>query len=184
MLYVVVDHLREIDATEYIQKYRDAKRIEGYCQACPNYGKSWGCPPFTFKVEDYLAGYKKVTLIAAQIIFKQRFKMKEIPELILPVRRRLETRLLELEEATGGKAFSYVGSCLYCPEGTCTRLEGKPCRHPDKVRPSLEACGFDISKTTSELFNIELEWGKLGLAPNYLVLVCGFFHNCEHIEWE
>ena len=46
-----------------------------------------------------------------------------------------------------------------------------------KVRPSLEAFGFDIAKTLSELFNIELLWGKDGKLPEYLVLVSGFFHN-------
>ncbi len=54
---------------------------------------------------------------------------------------------------------------------------GTPCRHPEKVRPSLEAFGFDIAKTLSELFNIELLWGKDGKLPEYLVLVSGFFHN-------
>ena len=29
----------------------------------------------------------------------------------------------------------------------------------------------------SELFNIELLWGKDGKLPEYLVLVSGFFHN-------
>ncbi|WP_147625860.1 hypothetical protein [Alistipes provencensis] len=31
------------------------------------------------------------------------------------------------------------------------------------VRPSPEACGFDIVRTASELFGIELKWGKEGL---------------------
>ena len=76
-----------------------------------------------------------------------------------------------------------IGSCLYCPEGTCTRPEAKPCRHPELVRPSLEACGFDIARTTSELFGIELKWGTDGSLPEYLTLVCGFFHNAENIIW-
>ena len=63
------------------------------------------------------------------------------------------------------------------------RLEAKPCRHPELVRPSLEACGFDIARTTSELFGIELKWGTDGSLPEYLTLVCGFFHNAENIIW-
>ena len=47
----------------------------------------------------------------------------------------------------------------------------------DKVRPSLESLGFDLSKTLAELFGIELRWSKDGLLPEYLVLVCGFFHD-------
>ena len=47
------------------------------------------------------------------------------------------------------------------------------------MRPSLEAFGFDISRTLSELFGIRLLWGKDGVIPEYLTLVCGFFHNCD-----
>ena len=67
--------------------------------------------------------------------------------------------------------------------GRLIRPEAKPCRHPELVRPSLEACGFDIARTTSELFGIELKWGSDGLMPEYLTLVCGFFHNAENIIW-
>ena len=51
------------------------------------------------------------------------------------------------------------------------------------IGPSLEACGFDIARTTSELFGIELKWGTDGSLPEYLTLVCGFFHNAENIIW-
>ena len=67
--------------------------------------------------------------------------------------------------------------------GRMIRPEAKPCRHPELVRPSLEACGFDIAHTTSELFGIELKWGTDGSLPEYLTLVCGFFHNAENIIW-
>ena len=92
--------------------------------------------------------------------------------------------LAELERRTGGRAFSYVGSCLYCPEGSCTRPEGLPCRHPERVRPSLEACGFDIGRTTEELFGIPLLWGTDGKLPAYLTLVCALFHNGESPVWK
>ena len=109
--------------------------------------------------------------------------MSEAGRLIRPERQRLERRLLEMERRYGGRSFAYVGSCLYCPDGTCTRPEGNPCRHPELVRPSLEACGFDIGRTTSELFGIELKWGADGKMPEYLTLVCGFFHDGDGVVW-
>lgn len=75
------------------------------------------------------------------------------------------------------------GTCIHCPEGSCTRPEGRPCRHPELVRPSLEACGFDVARTASELFGIELKWGSGGRMPEYLTLVCGFFHDAESVVW-
>lgn len=70
------------------------------------------------------------------------------------------------------------------PRRKRTRPTGEPCRHPDKVRPSLEACGFDIGRTTTELFGMDLKWGTDGRIPEYLLLVCGFFHNAESVVWD
>ena len=51
------------------------------------------------------------------------------------------------------------------------------------MRPSLEACGFDVARTASELFGIEMKWGSGGRMPEYLTLVCGFFHDAESVVW-
>ena len=182
--YTARDLTAELPATEYIARFRDAGRIGGYCRTCPNYERSWGCPPFGFVVDEYLAGYASALLVATKIVPETRgIPISESGRLIRPERLRLEARLLEMERLYGGRSFAYVGTCLHCPEGSCTRPAGKSCRHPDKVRPSLEACGFDIARTTSELFGIDLKWGSEGCIPEYLTLVCGFFHNADSVIW-
>lgn len=68
---------------------------------------------------------------------------------------------------------------------TCARKghapgsEGRPCRYPDRIRPSLESLGFDIGKTASELLGIELKWSEPGSSglPEYFTLVSGFFSS-------
>ena len=150
--YTARDFSAELPAADYIARFRDAERIGDYCRACPNYGRSWGCPPFGFSVGRYLSGYATALLTVTKIV-------------------------------TQKQGLAYVGTCLHCPEGTCTRPDGKSCRHPELVRPSLEACGFDIGKTTAELFGIYLKWGTDGKLPEYLTLVCGFFHNAGHVTW-
>ena len=91
-------------------------------------------------------------------------------------RKRTDELLLEMEKTYKGRAF-FPGSCLLCP--TCTRTEGKPCLYPERVRPSLEACGFDIGKTASELLHIELKWGDKDRMPEYLLLVSGIFGDIQ-----
>ena len=82
-------------------------------------------------------------------------------------------------EITVKKMFGDYG--IYC-DGVifglepCARIDGKPCRHPDKVRPSLEAFGFDISKTAKDLLGLEIKWSKGDLIPEYLTLVGGIFY--------
>ena len=182
--YTARDFSAELPAADYIARFRDAERIGDYCRACPNYGRSWGCPPFGFSVGRYLSGYATALLTVTKIVpQKQGLPSSEAGRLILPERRRLEQQLLGMERQYGGLSFAYVGTCLHCPEGTCTRPDGKPCRHPELVRPSLEACGFDIGKTTAELFGIDLKWGPDGKVPEDLTLVCGFFHNAGHVTW-
>lgn len=177
-IYTVENFTSDITVEGYIAEFRDEPHFLELCKQCTNYGKSWGCPPFDFDTESFLRQYKYAHLMATKIIPED----KDIPieytqKLILPERIRIESELLDMERKYGGRSFAYIGKCLHCSDNEYTRNCGTPCRHPEKVRPSLEAFGFDIAKTLSELFNIELLWGKDGKLPEYLVLVSGFFHN-------
>ena len=103
-------------------------------------------------------------------------------ELMHRERSRLDKRLLALEEEYNGRAF-YAGSCILCPWEECTRRSGKACRYPLRIRRSLEACGFDLGRTTSELFGIEMKWSENRNLPEYLLLVSGFLSDRETPIW-
>ena len=60
---------------------------------------------------------------------------------------------------------------------------GKACRYPSRIRRSLEACGFDLGRTTSELFGIEMKWSENRNLPEYLLLVSGFLSDRETPIW-
>ncbi len=171
-------HITRRSVEEYIARFHDAERIAGYCRACPNYGRSWACPPYDFDPEEVMRPYRFIHIVASRIYpAAADLPFSESGRLIIPERRRLMSRLLHLEKLHAGRSFSYMGSCLNCPAGTCTRLSGQPCRHPELVRPSLEAFGFDIGKSVEELFGFGLKWSNNGLIPEYLTLVGGFIHN-------
>ena len=47
-----------------------------------------------------------------------------------------------------------AGPCVVCKE--CASNKNKPCRHPDKAFPSVEACGVDVmslSKSVGLAYN-------------------------------
>ena len=93
--------------------------------------------------------------------------------------------MLELETQYQGSLAFFAGSCFLCRKEDCTRRSGKECIYPDKARSSLEAYGFDIAKTSSELLGIELVWSKGLVLPEYFTLVSGLFtdHEIDPFEW-
>lgn len=174
--YKAEDFKADISVDDYIARFRDSDKFLEYCKECRNYGNSWGCPPFDFDQLSFMLQWKYLRLWAVKITpEEQGLPLSAAQEFIRPERIRIERAQLEMEKKYSGRSFAYVGKCLYCD--SCTRPEGKPCRHPELVRPALEAFGFDIGKTLSELFNIEIKWSNDGKMPEYLTLVSGFFYN-------
>lgn len=176
-IYTVQDFTVNISANEYINRFCSPEHFIKYCRECGNYGKVWACPPFSHDTMQELRQYSEVILVATKIIpHRSGLPLSEGKHLIRPERLRLEKMLRCMERTYNGRAFAYAGSCLYCPEGTCSRLVGEACRHPELVRPSLESYGFDLGKTATELFGFPILWSSNGQLPEYLTLICGLFH--------
>ena len=182
MNYSVTTKEVTLAADEFIRRYRDVERIGTYCQQCPTYGKSWGCPPFDFDPCTVSDGYKVVKLMGTTIEFDEetraecktadqsarvgREAMGEVWKTLLP-------RLYEMErEVPGSRCFTF--RCFLCPEG-CSRPLGQPCRHPDRLRHSLESVGFDIVAMTRDLLGIELEWSTDGSLSKHITLITALF---------
>lgn len=176
--YTAVDYTVSIAVDEYMARFRDGARFLALCSECPCYGAVWGCPPFDFDPVAVMSRYSCADLFATKIVpAVSGLPLSRAHDFISTERRRVERRLLSLERECGGRAFIGAGRCSHCGGDVCARSCGRPCRHPEMVRPSLEAVGFDIGRTVSELFGMELQWGKDGLMPQYLTLVTALFHN-------
>jgi predicted metal-binding protein len=99
---------------------------------CGGYGSSLMCPPHTPTPADtrlMLDEYKRAVLF-------------ESP----PGKAKAIAHALERKLFLAGyyKAFGLgAGPCVLCDE--CAFEEG--CRHPDKARPAMEACGIDVFAT-------------------------------------
>ena len=62
--------------------------------------------------------------------------------LLTEVRLQLDSWLRWLETEYPGSLACYAGTCHLCPDDTCTRITGQPCRHPHLIRHSLEISRF------------------------------------------
>ncbi len=166
----------EIPVNEYMSAFRDVSTFSECCRRCGNYGNLWSCPPFGFDSEACLSRWTTAFVVAARSEVPSGLLHKEMMDMFLrPLRKKLEKRMLELESRYGGLAFGFSGECRLCSD--CARHIGEPCRHPDLVRPALEAFGFDIGKTVRELFGYELQWDNGGDSPWRLTLVGALFHD-------
>lgn len=178
LTYTTERYTAEITAKDYIKRFRKADYFLKFCQECRNYNRRYGCPPFDFEPLDVISKYEKVRILGVKIIpTNKHLPLTAANDLMAPVTKALNEELLEMESSSEGMAFGFVSQCHYCEDMPCARIEGKSCRHPDKVRPSLEAFGFDISKTAEELLGLEIKWSKGDFIPEYLTLVCGLFYT-------
>jgi predicted metal-binding protein len=177
-----------VEVKELIHRYRDTEKFIVYCKECNRYNACHACPPFDFDTGEYLASHQTATIIGTKIMLDKeiidthqgRDKCTKISyEIIGTVRTELDNMLLQLEEQYPESKAFFAGSCRICPIGECTKIAGKPCISPEKIRPSLEALGFDVSRISAEVLNIEMKWSRDGILPEYFTLVSGFFTDKE-----
>jgi len=177
MTYGLERYVAEVDAKAYIEDFRKADYFMEFCRQCRNYGHRYGCPPFDYEPLSVIEKYQKVRILGVKIVPDDATLPLEVAnDLMRPVIDSLNEELLAMEKELDGMSFGFVGACPYCHGMPCARIVGEPCRHPEKVRPSLEAFGFDISKTAKELLGLEIKWSEEGRIPEYLTLVCGLFY--------
>jgi predicted metal-binding protein len=176
---------------DYIRDYRDADKYIAYCKACNRYNACWSCPPFNFDTEKYLSSCKTASVIGTKItvdadVIRENtgweLCTKATYRMIKEVRPELDRQLLKLETTYPGSRAFFAGTCHICPAEKCSRIKGKPCIAPDRIRPSLESFGFDMVKTAAELLNIEMKWSYNGVLPEYFTLVSGFFSSEKNPE--
>ncbi len=190
-LYDVTEYRAVINADEYIRKYRNEEKFIGFCRACRHFSKTWSCPPFLHNEEKCLDGFTLAIIFGTLLkigsnLYEQCFEIeickKIVYRLIEQERKRIDTRLLQLEiEYPKSRAF-YAGTCYLCGKRPCTRVTNKPCRYPQQMRPSLEAFGFDIGATSEHLLGLKLDWGSPGKPLRHITLISGFFTNTMDID--
>ena len=180
----------KIGVEELIHRFRDTEKFITYCKACNRYNACWACPPFDFDTDEYLLSHPIAYIIGTKITLNEDVInhhqdseqcTKISYEMIGNVRRKLDNALLDMEKQYPDSKAFFAGTCHLCPLGECTRITGNPCISPEKIRPSLEALGFDVSRISAELLNIEMKWSRDGVLPEYFTLVSGFFssHNID-----
>lgn len=143
-------------------RHVDTAMCETACRACPEYGRRWGCPPHSADLLAKISTYKYITLVSVTTAAPAD-----------DVRKILEPAVICAETTTGGYAAAFAGKCPYC-HAECSRISGRPCRHPDMLRPSLEAIGFNVFGLVGEMQGITFD-----RCDGTLTLTAAVAHDCD-----
>ncbi|TFF90413.1 MAG: DUF2284 domain-containing protein [Promethearchaeota archaeon] len=138
---------------------------------CPNYNKSWSCPPAAPYMEEKVSKYKEFYLVYSKFDLetyikdtkakhprrseqkiKNRFYMKYIyqNDLDVEIDKFFEQYKSEFEK----RLVLYDGACRICQlkkVGNCAYENDEPCRYPEEMRYSMEAVGIEVIKTVLKL---------------------------------
>jgi len=143
----------EISTLEFLQEVRDMCNAE----QCQSYGKSWSCPPACPSLEEMR---ERVVSFSGGLLVQTVGELEDSYDWdgIIDAGKRHKENFGLLWTALGKDYASVLamgaGACMLCEK--CTYPDS-PCRFPDKMSASMEACGLFVSKVCSDN----------GLAYNY-----------------
>ncbi len=169
---------KEVEISDYVENCVDVEYFLGCCSKCPNYGKTWSCPPYDFNPLDYWNQFKTFYIVAKKIATPSDMleKTYELDDIIrLGGQLTHEANLAYLDEIAilkeqypEAKTLS-SGPCTTCGMDNCARKFNQPCRFPDKMDYSIESLGGNVEAVLKRYFDEAIYWGKDGhLAPSYI----------------
>lgn len=167
---------KEVSIDYYVKNYVNVDKFLKCCQACDAYSKKWSCPPFDFDPLDYWKQFKTLKLYGNKISFNDK-EAENWYENLDRVKEIMSLALISEERKIPGSVSLCAGSCTWCPKNECTRSSGLPCKHPEKLRYSIEALGGDVSSTTKDILGVDILWPKDNKIPEYFVLVAGMLYK-------
>jgi predicted metal-binding protein len=137
----------DVTTLQFLPEVRDMCASDR-CQA---YGKNWACPPACGTLDEMREKVK-------------RFKSGIIVQMVGQLEDNMDWENMQLAAQKQAESFVKMhqalkkqypnllamgaGTCTRCK--TCTYPEGKPCRFPDELTHSMEACGLFVSKVCTD----------------------------------
>jgi len=154
-------HCAELDIStlELKQEIRDMCNPE----QCNKYNKSWSCPPACASLEEIREHLKK---------FKQGILVQTVGEIedsldwdgIMEAGKRHKENFgkmkVLLKKAHPSLFAMGAGDCRICD--SCTYPDD-PCRYPEEMETSMEACGLFVSKVCSDN-DLDYNYGSKSIA--------------------
>ena len=124
-------------------------RVRTVCeQECPMYGRTWACPPAVGSVE---ACRERCVSHENCLVISTGAEVSDIGNLEEALATRegheaMTETVADLLRSHGERPYVLsTQACALCEQ--CAWLEGKPCRHPEKMHPCVESHGINLIPT-------------------------------------
>ena len=170
--YHISEMSAETTAAEFVERFVHIERFLPACQQCHNYNTRWTCPPFGFDPMTIWSAYTGLRLYARILHADAPGQpLDDALDVLKHEKRLYREKLAQWESSVPGSQMLLAGTCDQCK--VCEKSQGRPCRHPERLRYSIEALGGDVEGCLQHYFHVPVLWGRDGLAPEYLVLVGG-----------
>ena len=137
-----------------------ADRIRWICEhECPMYGQTWACPPAVGSVEcckEKLLKFENCLMISSVA------EVEDISIITETLATRaghevLTNQVRDLMRQQGVDPYVLsTEACTICEH--CAYLEGRPCRHPDRMHPCVESHGINVIPVLEQA-GIEFQYG-------------------------
>ncbi|WP_297506689.1 DUF2284 domain-containing protein [Thermococcus sp.] len=127
------------------------------CRACLMYSKRPSCPPHApdwREAKEWVGSFRKALLVKFSINMED-FEEEKRKALLWLLKR-------EAELFKEGKLYAmalFPGNCNLCDD--CPFERGQACRMPEKVRPSVDAVGIELSSLVDIDFSESVLYGLI-----------------------
>ena len=126
--------------------------VRSMCAAdrCQSYNKNWSCPPACCTLEEArerASRYDPGLLLQTVGDREDSYDFEAMMEVADQNAQHFDALIAALRSADADVFPMSAGTCTRC--ASCTYPDA-PCRFPDKVFPSMEACGLFVSKVCKD----------------------------------
>lgn len=146
-------------------------------RGCKNFTRKYSCPPFSSSFDLLIAGKQYLVVNVIKVNTRQQIHIYNTIRMANVVAKSIQKKAFNFidEKCQNKEPILENGSCRLCKK--CNLVSKLPCRHPEKMRPSLEATGIDVNDLVIKIFGFELQWYRKSKFPDYQCTVCGIITN-------
>ena len=136
----------DVSTLEFLPEVRDMCASD----KCNKYNKSWSCPPACGSLEEMrksVEGYSSGLLVQTVGDLEDSYDWEGIQDAAKRQIENFERMWDALEKEYESVLAMGTGGCMKCEK--CTYPDD-PCRFPDRMASSMEACGLFVSKVCTD----------------------------------